>query len=179
MNFRAYALGAAVAVALTGLVPATAMASGTPGSSTAVGTGGGASAGAGSSSSASASDKNNINVSVVTQLPSNYSWHDKRLYENGQEATLPPGYTYRDGGVLGPDDRFYFAPSGTREGVVIAPMRCQNGKYDYNSSESGNWIGKIVDSALKACAGVYDAAYSLIATAFGGDTNSGYGGSSC
>jgi hypothetical protein len=187
MKFRAYALGAVVAAALTGLVPATAMASGTPAASTAVGSGGGASAGAGSSSSstantsnnANADNKNNINVSVVTQLPSDYTWHDKKLYENGHEATLPAGYSYRDGGVVGPDDRFYFAPSGDRQGVVVAPMRCQNGKYDYNGASSNNWIGKVVDSALKACAGVYDAAYNLISTAFGGGDDHGSGYGSC
>jgi hypothetical protein len=182
MKFRAYAFGAVVAAALTGLVPATAMAASPPTTSTNTGTsmGPGASAGSGSSSSSDANsdNKNNINVSVVTQLPSDYTWHDKRLYENGHEATLPSGYSYRDGGVVGPDDRFYFAPSGDRDGVVVAPLRCQNGKYDYNSANSGNWIGKIVDSALKACAGVYDAAYGLISTAFGGSSQSGYGNSS-
>jgi hypothetical protein len=47
-------------------------------------------------------------------------------------------------------------------------MRCQDGKYGYSSVGSGNWLGSIVDGALKACAGVYDAAYGIIASAFGG-----------
>jgi hypothetical protein len=179
MNFRAFALGAVVATALTGLVPATAMAAGPPpSSSTAEGAGGGASAGSGSSSTATSNPNTNVNVSVVAQLPKDVTWHDKELYENGSRYTLPDGYSYKDGGVLGPDDRFYFAPDGDRQGVVIAPMQCKNGKYGYNSAGSDNWIGKVVDSALKACAGVYDAAYNLISTAFGGGGESGYG-SSC
>ena len=182
MKFRAFALGAAVAVAAAGLIPSTAMASGTPtvtsGTPTMT-TGGAASAGSGSSSSSSSSDKTNVNVSVVAQLPEGDYWHDKMLYDKGKEVALPAGYSYKDGGVLGPDDRFYFAPSGEHQGVVVAPMQCKNGKYDYNAVSSGNWIGKVVDSALKACAGVYDAAYGLISTAFGGSTDSGYGSSSC
>jgi hypothetical protein len=184
MKFRALALGAVTAAALTGLVPATAMAAGTPTTSTSTSmVPGGASAGSGSSSSSTSNsdNKNNINVSVVTQLPADYTWHDKKLYENGHEATLPPGYTYKDGGVLGPDDHFYFAPSGAHDGVVVAPLRCQNGRYGYDSASKGNWIGDVVDAALKACAGVYDAAYNLIGTAFGTGTdhNSGYGASTC
>jgi hypothetical protein len=177
MKFRAFTLGAVVAAAATGLIPSAAMASGTP----TMTTGGAASAGSGSSSSSSSSsnDKTNVNVSVVAQLPDGLDWHDKMLYDHGKQYDLPSGYSYKDGGVLGPDDRFYFAPSGEHQGVVIAPMQCKGGKYDYNSVSSGNWIGKIVDSALKACAGVYDAAYSLVSTAFGGSSDSGYGSGSC
>jgi hypothetical protein len=182
MKFRAFALGAAVAVAVTGGIPATAMASGPPTTSAGAGASAGLGAGAGSSaasgSSASVNDKTNINVSVVTQLPHGYYWDDKKLYDDGHMVALPKGYSYSDGGVLGPDDRFYFAPSGKHDGVVIAPMRCQSGKYDYSSVSSGNWLGKIVDTALKACAGVYDAAYGIISTAFGEGGSSGYG-SSC
>jgi hypothetical protein len=182
MKFRAFALGAAVAVAVTGGIPATAMASGPPTAGTSAGTSAGVGAGVGSSaasgSSASVNDKTNVNVSVVTQLPRGYSWDNSKLYDDGHLVTLPKGYSYADGGVLGPDDRFYFAPSGQRSGVVIAPMRCQGGKYDYNSVSSSNWLGKVVDSALKACAGVYDAAYGIIAGAFGEGGSSGYGSSS-
>jgi hypothetical protein len=200
MKFRAFAFGAAVAVAATGLVPATAMASATPtvstgtgtssgvGASSAAGASSGANAGAGASSgadsgstsgsgsSSSTSDKNNnnINVSVVTQLPHNYYWDDKKIYDDGHAVALPAGDRYADGGVVGANDSFYFAPSGKHDGVAVAPMRCQGGKYDYNSAGSGHWIGSIVDGALKACAGVYDAAYGIIATAFGnGETHGG------
>lgn len=212
MKFRAFALGAAVAVVATGLVPATAMASATPmvstgtgtssamgtssgvvpgtgvGASSAAGASSGANAGAGASSgansgstsgsgsSSSTSDKNsnNINVSVVTQLPHDYYWDNKKIYDDGREVALPAGDRYADGGVVGADDRFYFAPSGRHDGVAVAPMRCQGGKYDYNSAGSGNWLGSIVDGALKACAGVYDAAYGIIAEAIGsGGTHGG------
>jgi hypothetical protein len=182
MKFRAFALGAAVAAAATGLIPATAMASGTPAVSTgpgaSAGSGSSAGANAGSGSSSSVNDKNNINVSVVTQLPKDYYWDNKKIYDDGREVPLPAGDRYADGGVVGPDDRFYFAPSGKHDGVAVAPMRCQNGKYDYNTTGSGNWIGSIVDGALKACAGVYDAAYGIIADAFGGagHTSGGSGG---
>jgi hypothetical protein len=195
MKFRALALGAVLAAATTGLIPATAMASGTPAMASgtpAMGTpagassgaaassgasaGSGASSGAGASASASASDKNNINVSVITQLPREYYWDNKRIYDDGHEVALPAGDRYTDDGVLGADGRFYFAPSGKHDGVAIAPMRCQNGKYAYNSAGSGNWLGSIVDSALKACAGVYDAAYGIISDVVG--NGSGYSGSS-
>ncbi|HEY1623365.1 MAG TPA: hypothetical protein VGG16_06155 [Streptosporangiaceae bacterium] len=190
MKFRAFALGTAMAAAATGLIPATAMASTTPvvstgpaaavGASAGAGASSGANAGAsaGSGSSSSVSDKNNINVSVVTQLPPGYSWDNKKLYDDGRPVALPAGDRYADGGILGPDDKFYFAPSGKYDGVAVAPMRCQNGKYDYNKVSSGNFIGDIVDKALKACAGVYDAAYGLISDAFGGGSSSGYGSSS-
>lgn len=182
MKFRAFALGAAVAVAVTGGIPATAMASGPPTTSTGAGASAGVGAGTGASSasgaSASVNDKTNVNVSVVTQLPRGYSWDDKKLYDDGHVVALPRGYSYADGGVMGPDDHFYFAPSGQHAGVVIAPMRCQGGKYDYNSVSSSNWLGKIVDTALKACAGVYDAAYGIISTAFGEGGSSSYGSSS-
>lgn len=175
MKFRAYALGAVMAAALTGLVPATAMAAGTPTSSTDAGSG----ANSSSASNSTSDNKTNVNVSVVAQLPDGYSWHDKTLYDHGKEVALPKGDTYRGGGVLGADDKFYFAPSGEHEGVVIAPMQCKGGKYDYNKPvSSGNWLGSLVDSALKACAGVYDAAYGIISTAFGDGGSSGYG-SSC
>jgi hypothetical protein len=164
MKFRSFALGAVVAAALTGIVPTAAMAAGTP-----AGTGA-ASAGSGSSSTSTsnADNKTNVNVSVVAQLPAGYDWRDKKLTKDGKDVALPSGYSYKDGGVLGPDNRFYFAPDGAKQGVVIAPMKCQGGKYDYNKpAAQGNWIGDVVNSALKACAGVYDAAYNLISTAFG------------
>jgi len=110
-------------------------------------------------------------VSVVTQLPHDYYWDNKRIYDDGREVALPAGDRYADGGVLGADDRFYFAPSGKHDGVAIAPMRCQDGKYAYNSAGSGNWLGSLVDGALKACAGVYDAAYGIIAEAFGNSSD--------
>jgi hypothetical protein len=172
MKFRAYALGAVMAASLTGLVPATAMAAGTPTSGTDAGSG--ASSSSASNSNSNSDNKTNVNVSVVAQLPDGYSWKDKTLYDHGKEVALPKGDSYRGGG-----DKFYFAPSGEHDGVVIAPMQCKGGKYDYSKpTSSGNWLGSIVDAALKACAGVYDAAYGVISTAFGGGGDSGYG-SSC
>jgi hypothetical protein len=179
MKFRAYALGAVMAAALTGLVPATAMAAGTPTSGTDAGSGANSSSASNSNSNSNSDNKTNVNVSVVAQLPDGYAWKDKTLTDHGKDVVLPKGDVYRDGGVLGADDKFYFAPSGAHDGVVIAPMQCKGGKYDYNKpTSSGNWLGSIVDAALKACAGVYDAAYGVISTAFGGGSDSGYG-SSC
>ena len=183
MKFRAFALGAGIAAAATGLLPATAMAAtvhlaGTPtttgaGASLGVGPGGGA--GAGASSAASANNKNNINVEVVTQLPRDVYWHDKMLYDNGKQLALPAGYSYADGGVVGTNDKFYFAPAGAHDGVIVAPMRCQGGTYSDKPVKASNWMGDIVDTALKACAGVYKAAYDIIAKA--GGTGDLYGGS--
>ena len=185
MKFRAFALGAGIAAAATGLLPATAMAAtvhlaGTPtttgaGASLGVVPGTGTSAGAGSSSAASANNKNNINVEVVTQLPRDVYWHDKMLYDNGKQLALPTGYSYADGGVVGTNDKFYFAPAGAHEGVIVAPMRCQGGMYNDKPVKANNWIGDIVDTALKACAGVYKAAYDIIAKV--GGTGDLYGGS--
>jgi len=174
MNFRAFALGAAVTAAATGLIPATAMvasAATPPGMPTTTMTGTGA-----ATANATASNKSNVNVEVVTQLPRDMYWHDHMIYDNGKAAALPAGYSYRDGGVVGPDDRFYFGQSGARDGVIVAPMRCQGGRYADKPVKANNWIGDIVDSALKACAGVYDAAYNIISTAVG-TGNDVYGGS--
>jgi hypothetical protein len=168
MKFRALALGAAVSAAASGLIPATAMAasaataarpSGPPSTST--------STRLNTSASASASNRTNVNVEVVAQLPRDIYWHDKTLYRDGRELALPSGYSYRDGGVVGPQDRFYFAPAGQREGVIVAPMKCQGGYYNSTPVKSGNWIGNIVDGALKACATVYDTAYNIIESAVG------------
>jgi hypothetical protein len=168
MKFRAFALGAAVSAAASGLIPATAMAataatavrpSGPPSTST--------SASGGLNTSASASNRTNVNVEVVAQLPRDIYWHDKTLYRGGRELALPSGYSYRDGGVVGPQDRFYFAPAGQREGVIVAPMKCQGGYYNTAPVKPGNWIGNIVDGALKACATVYDTAYNIIESAVG------------
>jgi len=174
MKFQTFALGAATAMAITGLLPATALAAGPPTGS--------AGASAGASSAASVSDKNNINVSVVNQLPQNYRWENNKLYDNGQAVTLPPGYSYYDGGVVGQNDHFFFRPVGARETVMIAPMSCQGGKYTYDKVASGNAFGKLVDSALKACATVYDWAYGLISDTFGSGsahTDSSSYGSAC
>lgn len=194
MKFRAFALGAGIAAAATGLLPVTAMAAtvhlaGTPttttgagasigvgpGTGTGTGTSAGTGAGAGASSAASANNKNNINVEVVTQLPRDIYWHDKTLYDHGKRLPLPAGYSYADGGVVGTNDQFYFAPAGAHEGVIVAPMRCQGGVYGDKPVKASNWIGDIVDSALKACAGVYKAAYDIIAKV--GGTGDLYGGS--
>jgi hypothetical protein len=173
MKFRAFALGAAVSAAASGLIPATAMAataataarpSGTPTTVTS----------AGPNASASASSKTNVNVEVVAQLPRDLYWHDKMIYRDGRELPLPSGYSYRDGGVVGPQDRFYFAPAGQREGVIVAPMKCQGGYYNTTPVKSGNWLGNIVDGALKACATVYDTAYNIIESAVG--SSDVYGG---
>jgi hypothetical protein len=177
MKFRALALGATMAVAVTAFIPATAMAA--TGATPPAASMGTANANSNANANANADSKNNINVSVVTQLPKGDYWSDKKIYDHGREVALPSGYKYTDGGVMGPDDHFYFAPSGARDGVVVAPLQCQNGKYGYNSASTGNWIGSIVDSALKACAGVYDAAYNVIATAFGNSGGRGGYGSGC
>jgi hypothetical protein len=173
MKFRAFALGAAVSAAASGLIPATAMAAtaatpppGTPITST--------SAGPNASANASASNKTNVNVEVVAQLPRDLYWHDKTIYRDGREVALPSGYSYRDGGVVGPQDRFYFAPDGPRQGVIVAPMKCQGGYYNTTPVKSGNWLGNIVDGALKACATVYDTAYNIIESAVG--SSDVYGG---
>jgi hypothetical protein len=192
MKVRAFALGAAVAAAATGIFPATAMAasaattalpSGPP--AITAGAGPGASAGAGSNadsgasagSGANASNSSNVNVSVVTELPKDVYWHDQRLYDKSGQLNLPPGYSYRDNGIVPNNDRFYFAPDGRDQGVVVAPLSCRDGRYNTAPVQSTNWIGKIVDSALKACAGVYDAAYGIISDAAGTGGQSGYGAS--
>jgi hypothetical protein len=200
MKVRAFALGAAVAAAATGIFPATAMAasaatsalpSGPPaitagaGSGSGAGADAGASAGSGASSGsgasagsgANASNSSNVNVSVVTELPKDVYWHDQRLYDNGGQLNLPQGYSYRDNGIVPNNDRFYFAPDGRDQGIVVAPLSCRDGRYNTAPVQSSNWIGKIVDSALKACAGVYDAAYGIISDVAGTGGQSGYGAS--
>ena len=53
-------------------------------------------------------------------------------------------------------------------------MKCQGGSYNSTPVKSGNWLGNIVDAALKTCATVYDNAYNIIENAVG--SSEVYGG---
>ncbi len=179
MKFRAFALGAGIAAAATGLIPAAAMAATThlattpPGTTPPV-TSAGAGAGSGSSSSASANNKNNINIEVVTQLPRGVRWDNHELVDDHKRPlALPEGYTYADGGIVAPNDQYYFAPAGPHQGVVIVPTGCHDGRYTDKVKET-NFVSDAVGAALKACQAVYNGAYNLIAHFFG--TQDIYGG---
>ncbi len=168
MKIRAFALGAGIAAAATGLLPVTAMAATAHPATTPPVTSAGADAGSGSSSGASANNKNNINIEVVTQLPRDVRWDNHTLVNNkNQQIELPKGYAYADGGVVAANDQYYFAPAGPHEGVIVVPTGCHDGKYS-DSVKQTNWLSDIVDKALQACQGVYKAAYNIIADAFGG-----------
>jgi hypothetical protein len=168
MKYRAFALGAAVTTSALGLLPATAMAASaataTGATTTPVTT-----MTTGPSATASASSRNAINIDVVTQLPRGDYWRDGRVYDRGGPLTLPYGYTYRDGGIVGPDRSLYMGPDPlSRNGAVIdTTATCKGSAYSSSGAKGGGWIAQIADQAIKACAGVITAAYNVIGNVAG------------
>jgi hypothetical protein len=95
------------------------------------------------------------------------------LFSCVSSITCTPGYSYRDRGIVGADDRFYFGPAGEHDGVIVAPMTCQRGHYSTPVKPGTNFLGVIVGSALKACDGIYNAAYGIIDSIIGSGDDGG------
>ena len=169
MKYRAFAFGAAVAAAATGLLPATAMAASahvatTPPPGTGVGST--SDSGAGSTSGAQANNKNNL--SVVVNLPKDVGWRDinnKNVLvntTNNHVLQAGDGYTYDTGGLVYGDGGFAMFPVGPGLGhtVVVGNGAC--------TPKTPGGLNGLLSTALKFCGIVYDWAYNAIDSAAGG-----------
>jgi hypothetical protein len=170
MKFRARTTGLVVAVAAAGLFVTGMPAAFAATAPTATGPVAAKAAGP----VAAASRPVSVGVEIVTPLPHGVDWHGHGFQENGKAATLPAGYKYKDGGVVGPDGNLVYVPDGTHDGVVVTrAVSCKGSNFEFGSVDTHNFLGNIISGAFNVARAGVDAADGIAMTAVGAADTSG------
>jgi hypothetical protein len=109
----------------------------------------------------------NVGVEVVTPLPPDVDWRSDAFYRGDSRLGLPAGYAYRDGGVFGPGDQLVYAPDGRREGVVVGPVACKGGNFEFSPVDTNDFLANLINGAFNAARAGVEAAAGIAQAAVG------------